>query len=198
MEKVEKQLISGLLSYSEQGHMQAINSKRSKNHLCGGLVLRRHSVAPHWHTGVLPTGLLLLLEILVVGHLLLLLVGHVAGMHSRGTGHVGLLSIDIAGVDILGSLCWDFRRIDSILVGGGIGGVQASLEHRRLGMSRQENKTTQQTHLNEVLALRLGNQWLKLRGGKSIDQTGLGHHQQQHLSTREDGQFICLCDRKNR
>ena len=135
MEKVEKQLISGLLSYSEQGHMQAINSKRSKNHLCGGLVLRRHSVAPHWHTGVLPTGLLLLLEILVVGHLLLLLVGHVAGMHSRGTGHVGLLSIDVAGVDILGSLCWDFRRIDSILVGGGIGGVQASLEHRRLGMS---------------------------------------------------------------
>lgn len=155
-------------------------------------MLRSHPVAPHRHTGVLPTSLLLLLEVLVVGHLLLLLVGHVAGMHSRGTGHVGLLSIDIAGVDILGSLCWDFRRIDSILVGGGIGGVQASLEHRRLGMSRQEYKTSQQTHLNEVLALRLGNQWLKLRGGKSIDQTGLGHHQQQHLSTREDGQFICL------
>ena len=91
-------------------------------------MLRGHPATPHRHTGVLPTSLLLLLEVLVVGHLLLLLVGHVAGVHSRGAGHVGLLSIDIAGVDILGSLCWDVRRIDSILVGGGIGGVQTSLE----------------------------------------------------------------------
>lgn len=165
-------------------------------------MLRSHPVAPHRHTGVLPTGLLLLLEILVVGHLLLLLVGHVARMHSRGTGHVGLLSIDIAGVDILGSLCWDFRRIDTILVGGGIGGVETSLETQTVRYietkkKKKENQLASTTHLNEVLALCLGNQWLKLRRGKSIDQTGLRHHQQQHLSTREDGQFICLCDRQN-
>ena len=48
------------------------------------------------------------------------------------------------------------------------------------------------TYLNQVLALRLGDQWLELRGGKGIDQAGLGHDQQQHLGACEDGQFVCL------
>lgn len=94
---------------------------------CSGLMLRGHAVA-HWHTSVLPTGVLLLLEILVVGHLLLLFVGHVAGVHSGGTGHIGLLGrTDVAVVDILGRLCWDLGGIDAILAGSGVWGVEASL-----------------------------------------------------------------------
>ena len=94
-------------------------------------MLRRHAVA-HWHTSVLPTGLLLLLEVvLVVGHLLLLFVGHVAGMHSGRTRDVGLLgrgSIYVGVVDILGGLRWDLGGIDAILAGGRVRGVEASLD----------------------------------------------------------------------
>lgn len=81
------------------------------------------------HASILPTGLLLLLlKVLVVGHLLLLFVGHVAGVHPSRTRHVGLLSsIDIGVVDILGGLSRDLGSIDSILVGGRIGGIQAGL-----------------------------------------------------------------------
>lgn len=88
-----------------------------------GLVLRGHTAA-HGHTGILAT-CLLLLEVLIVGHLLLLLVGHVAGVHAR-TGHVSLGRVDV-GV-ILGGLGWDLGSIDTILAGGGIGGIQASLD----------------------------------------------------------------------
>lgn len=95
-----------------------------KFHLRRGLVLRGHTVA-HWHTGILATCLLLLLEVLVVGHLLLLLIGHVARVHA-GTGHVGLRRIDIVA-DILGGLGRDIGSIDAILVGGGIRCVQAGL-----------------------------------------------------------------------
>lgn len=34
------------------------------------------------------------------------------------------------------------------------------------------------THLDEVLALGLRHQWLKLGGGESIDETSLRHDQQ--------------------
>lgn len=87
--------------------------------LCRGLVLRRHAVT-HRHTSVLPTGLLLLLEVLVVGHLLLLFVGHVSRVH--GT-HVGLLSVDIGVADILRSLCGDVGGIDAILTRGRVRGI---------------------------------------------------------------------------
>lgn len=155
---------------------------------CSRLMLRGHAVA-HWHTSVLPTGLLLLLEILVVRHLLLLFVGHVAGVHTGGAGHVRLLSgTDIAVVDILGRLCWDLWGVDAILAGGGVWGVEASLTGQIWVNSDLRNKT----HLDQVLALRLGDQWLKLRSGKGIDQTGLGHDEQQHLSARKNRQFISL------
>lgn len=88
-------------------------------------MLRGHAVA-HGHTGILATGLLLLLEVLIIGHLLLLLVGHVAGVHAR-TRHVGLRRIDIVA-DILGSLGWDIGSINTILVGGRVRCVQACLD----------------------------------------------------------------------
>lgn len=59
-----------------------------------------------------------------------------------------------------------------------------------------ERKQWHSTHLNEVLALSLGHQRLKLRGGESIDETGLGHHQEEYLGTCENGEFVGLfCDR---
>ena len=96
--------------------------------LCCWLVLGGHATT-HGHAGILPTGLLLLLlKVLVIGHLLLLFVGHVAGVHPGGTRHIRLLSsIDIGVVYILGGLRWDLGSVDTILVGGGIGGVEASL-----------------------------------------------------------------------
>lgn len=94
-------------------------------------MLRGHATTDR-HAGVLPTRLLLLLEVvLVVGHLLLLFVGHVTGMHSGRTRDAGLLgrgSIDISVVDILGGLRWDLWGVDAILAGGRVGGVEASLD----------------------------------------------------------------------
>lgn len=94
-------------------------------------MLRRHATTDR-HAGVLPTGLLLLLEVvLVVGHLLLLFVGHVAGMHSGRTRDVGLLGrggVDVGVADILRGLRWDLGGIDAILAGGRVGGVEASLD----------------------------------------------------------------------
>lgn len=95
-------------------------------------MLRRHATTDR-HAGVLPTSLLLLLEVvLVVGHLLLLFVRHVAGMHSGRTRDVGLLgrgSIDVGVVDVLGGLRWDLGGIDAILASGRVGGVEASLDN---------------------------------------------------------------------
>lgn len=88
-------------------------------------MLRGHAVADR-HTGILATGLLLLLEVLIVGHLLLLLVGHVARVHAR-TRHVGLGRIDVVA-NILGGLGRDIGSINTILVGGRVRCVQACLE----------------------------------------------------------------------
>lgn len=93
--------------------------------LRGGLVLRRHATT-HRHTGILSASLLLLLEVLVVGHLLLLLTGHVARVHAR-TAHVGLRRVNVAVGDILGSFSRDIGGIHAVLVGGGVGRVEAGL-----------------------------------------------------------------------
>lgn len=90
-----------------------------------GLVLRGHAVADR-HTRILATCLLLLLEVLIVGHLLLLLIGHVARVHAR-TRHIGLGCIDVVA-DILGGLGRDIGSINTILVGSRVGRVQAGLE----------------------------------------------------------------------
>lgn len=89
-------------------------------------MLRRHAVA-HGHTGILPTSLLLLLQVLVVGHLLLLLVGHVAWVHSSRTRHGRLLSVDGAVVYVLGSFGRDIWSIDAILGRGRVGRIETGL-----------------------------------------------------------------------
>lgn len=100
-------------------------------HLCGGLVLRGHAVA-HRHAGILPASLLLLLlQVLVVGHLLLLFIGHVARVNPCGTRHVRLLGVDIGMGHILRRLGGHFRGIDTVLIGSGIGGIEASLRFKK-------------------------------------------------------------------
>lgn len=52
------------------------------------------------------------------------------------------------------------------------------------------------TYLNEILSLWFRNQWLQLGGGERVDETGLGHDQQQHLGAGQHGQFVCLASLK--
>lgn len=84
-----------------------------------------------WHAtadrhGVLTTSLLLLLlEVLVVRHLLLLLVGHIARVNT-GT-HIPLGRVDVVVSHIFGGLGGDIGSVDTILTGGWVGSVQACL-----------------------------------------------------------------------
>lgn len=47
-------------------------------------------------------------------------------------------------------------------------------------------------YLDEVLALGLCHQRLQLRRGEGVDEAGLGHDEQQHLSASQDGKLISL------
>lgn len=114
--KQKKDAVSGVLSQRR---------KRYEDHLRCGLVLRGHPVANR-HSGILATCLLLLLEVLIVGHLLLLLIGHVARVHARAR-HTALGRVVS---HILGSLRWDIRGLNAILGGSRVGGIQAGLESR--------------------------------------------------------------------
>jgi len=42
------------------------------------------------------------------------------------------------------------------------------------------------TYLNEVLAIGLGDKWLKLRCGERIDKTSLRNNEEEHLGASED------------
>lgn len=99
-----------------------VETLRSDHNLSGGLVLGWHATADRH--GVLAALLLLLLKVLVVGHLLLLLIGHVAGVHARA--HVALRRVYVVS-HVLGSLGSDIGRVDAILIGGGIGSIQTGL-----------------------------------------------------------------------
>lgn len=92
--------------------------------LSGGLLVRGHATADGH--GVLATSLLLLLlQVLVVGHLLLLLVGHVARVHTGA--HIPLGRVDVVVCHILGSLGGDIGGVDAVLAGSGVRGIQTGL-----------------------------------------------------------------------
>lgn len=59
--------------------------------------------------------LLLLLEILVVSHLLLLFVCHIARLKSTGARDIRLRSIHVAVRDVFGRLCRNISSVDAIL-----------------------------------------------------------------------------------
>ena len=90
--------------------------------LSGGLVLGWHATADGH--GVLAALLLLLLQVLVVGHLLLLLIGHVAWVQAGA--HVGLGRVDIVS-HVLGGLGRDIGSDIAVLVGSGVRGVETGL-----------------------------------------------------------------------
>lgn len=46
--------------------------------------------------------------------------------------------------------------------------------------------------MDEVLAVRLGDEWLELGSGKSVDESCFGDNKQQNLSAGEDGQLVGL------
>lgn len=144
-----------------------VETLRSDHNLSGGLVLGWHATADRH--GVLAALLLLLLKVLVVGHLLLLLIGHVARVHARA--HVTLRRVDAVS-HVLGSLGRDIGRVNTVLIGGGVGSIQ--------------------TGLNEVLALGLGHEGLELRGGEGVDEAGFGDDQKKDLSSGENGKLVGL------
>ena len=173
----------------------------SDERLSGGLVLGRHATS-HRHTRVLSASLLLLLEVLVVGHLLLLL-SHVARVHLRGATHVGLGRVDVGVRNILRGLGGDIRSIDAILVGGGVRSVQAGLWTRSLAFCSfflflflfLFFWTTKKlivggrqvaTYLNEVLALGLGDKRLELGSGEGVHKASLGDDQEKHLGASKN------------
>jgi hypothetical protein len=90
--------------------------------LSSGLVGRHATADGH---GVLATLLLLLLQVLVVGHLLLLLVGHVTRVQAGA--HIPLGRVDIVMSHILGSLGGDIGGVNTVLAGGGVRGIQTGL-----------------------------------------------------------------------
>lgn len=91
------------------------------NPLSSRLVLGRHAIA-HRHSGILAT-LLLLLEVLIVGHLLLLFIGHVARVHTGRPGH----ALRRVVTDVLGRLGGDLGTLNAVLVRGRVGRIQAGL-----------------------------------------------------------------------
>lgn len=100
---------------------------------------------------------LLLLKTLVVGHLLLLFLGHVPGLYARLTRHVCLLCIDAAVRDIFGRLGGNIGSVDAIF-SGGFRRIQAGLT-----VNQQDDDTGSSfllAYLNKVLALGFGDQGL--------------------------------------
>lgn len=47
-------------------------------------------------------------------------------------------------------------------------------------------------YLNEVFALRLSHQWLKLRCGEGVDEPGFRHDEEKDLGAGQYGQLVCL------
>jgi hypothetical protein len=106
----------------------------------------------HGHSWVLTT-CLLLLEVLVVGHLLLLLGGHVVRVHSTSSRHSGLLSWDSMLGGVFGGV-GDISSINTILVAGWFGSIQTGLEY---GISRVLLAVLAYlTYLDEILSFWLG------------------------------------------
>lgn len=48
------------------------------------------------------------------------------------------------------------------------------------------------THLNQILALWLGDERLELRSGEGVDEARLRHDKKQDLGAGEDGELIGL------
>lgn len=135
------------------------------------------------HSRIL-AALILLLQLLIVQGLLLLFLSHVAtvGSRSRYASSCGRhLRHVVGGSNIISS-------IDTVFITRGLWSVQACLMVVR-GLSPNQRLWT---YLDQILALGLGDKWLKLRSGECVDQASLGNNQKKDLSASEDGEFVGL------
>jgi hypothetical protein len=69
------------------------------------------------------------------------------------------------------------------------GSIQACLSNG-VSMSRVLVRTG--AYLDQILALGLGDERLKLGSCEGVDQTCLGDDEEENLSTSQDRQFVCL------
>jgi hypothetical protein len=84
--------------------------------LSSRLVLRWHPTSDG-HARILATGLslLLLLEILVVSHLLLLFMCHIARLQTTGARDIRLRGVHAAVRNVFGRFCGNISGVDAIL-----------------------------------------------------------------------------------
>ena len=84
--------------------------------------------------------------------------------------------------------------VDAVLVGRRrLGGVQASLQR-----SEERGLGRRAPYLDEILAFGLGDERLELGGGKGVDETGFGDHEEQNLGSGEHGELVSLGGRSAR
>jgi hypothetical protein len=135
--------------------------------------------------------LLLLLEICLVVQSLLLVGCHgvlVWGHASSTRLHAGCWGRDI-GVCVLGRLDSRFT-VDAVRVGR-LGGIETCLV-AALARALPARLALEWTYLDQVLALGLGHQRLKLGSSEGVDETSFRDDEQEDLSTSEDRQFVGL------
>ena len=71
--------------------------------------------------------------------------------------------------------------------------VRGTPKRRTHGHGRGELAVRRvETRLDEVLALGLGDEWLKLGGSEGVDETSLRHDEQEYLCASQSRKFICL------
>lgn len=108
-------------------------------------------------------------------------IGHVTGRHMRVLGHSStLLLLHVAAGGFFGRVDLVGIVDTGVITLVGLRCVKASLRQFKLALRQSQERcaTLCSTYLNQVLALGLGNEGLKLRCGKSIDQPGFRHDEQ--------------------
>lgn len=146
--------------------------------------LRRHRV-------LTSHALLLLLHVLLVGHLLLLLRGDsVAGVDGIAARHGGLLGRNLGMTDILRRIHSGFPLHAVLGAGCGLGRIQTCLRGTRSVGARKG--TRRGMYLNEVFAFGFGDERLQLGGGKGVDESGFGDHEEEDLGAGQDGKLVRL------
>ena len=119
---------------------------------------------------------------------------HVAGGH-MALGHpgTGLLG-EVGACGLLGGVN-RVGVVDAIIAGGGLRGVQAGLESLsadRHDAREEDARTLRMPYLNQVLALGLCDERLKLGRGEGVDQPGFRHDQKQDLGACENRELVGL------
>ena len=90
---------------------------------------------------------------------------------------------DIIG-RVAGIIAFDPVRV----VGRGLGRIEACLGL----LAQSPTRSRVSAHLDQVLALGLGDERLELGSSEGVDQSGLGNDEKKHLGAGKDRKLICL------